>query len=68
MHGYRFRDDRMSPRAKLVVAQDLLGPTRMRVFPLDEPDPKKHSTLTGESRSLTAIAAVRAFLVDRLTT
>lgn len=66
VQGYRFREDRMSPAAKLVVAQDLLGSSRMRVFPLDEPDPKKHSTLTGDDRSPEAIEAVRTFLLRRL--
>lgn len=66
VHGYRFRRDCTSPAAKLTAAEELLGAERMRVFPLDTPDATKHSTLTGRWRSEEAIAAVRAFLGERL--
>ena len=68
VQGYRFRDDPASPPGKLQAAQDLLGSDRMQVFTLDEPDPKKHSVLTGGSASRAAIAGVRAFLQERLGT
>ena len=64
--GYRFRDDLGSPPGKLQAAQDLLGSDRMKVFTLDEPNPRKHSVLTGRDASPWAIADVREFLIDRL--
>jgi dienelactone hydrolase len=67
VQGYRFRRDCLSPASKLVAAQELLGPERMRVFTLTSPDETKHSTLTGQWRSEAAIESVRGFLRERLT-
>jgi hypothetical protein len=68
VQGYRFRRDRISPPAKLNTALELLGPEKMRVFQLSEPDERKHSTLTGCCRNEEAIAGIRSFLTERLAT
>lgn len=66
VHGYRFAKDLMSPRAKLCAGEKLLGTDRMQTFELREPRAREHSTLTGRWKSEPAIAAVTAFLNERL--
>lgn len=64
--GYRFRRDYLSPAAKLQSAEELLGSANMRIFSLDAPNGRGHSTLTGKHRDENAIQGVRSFLTERL--
>jgi dienelactone hydrolase len=66
--GYRFAQDRLSPPEKLAAARRLMGEAAMTVVTLDEPDPTKHSTLTGCDRNQAAILEVTEFLCARLLT
>lgn len=66
VRGYRFRDDSMSPRARLEAARDLLGDEARTIVTLTEPDPAEHSTLTGDNRNRAAVLEVKAFLSERL--
>jgi hypothetical protein len=66
VRGYRFEQDLFSPREKLETAQSLLGDTVMKVVPLKEPNPEKHSTLTGDFKNDRAVDEVIAFLQERL--
>lgn len=65
VQGYRFRRDCLSPGAKLMAAEGLLGPERMLVFPLGGRNERKHSTLTRD-RDENAVEGVRLFLRERL--
>lgn len=66
VRGYRFRDDNMSPPARLEAARDLLGDEAMTIVTLTEPDRAEHSTLTGDNRNRAAVLEVKAFLSERL--
>ena len=66
VRGYRFRDDKLSPPAKLEATRDLLGDSAMKVVTLSEPHPTEHSTLTGDNRNRAAVLEVKAFLGERL--
>lgn len=63
VQGYRFRCDPLSPAAKLASARGLLGPEKIRTFPLSEPNARQHSTLTGTWRNEEAVQGVMAFLM-----
>lgn len=64
--GYRYRCDWMSPAAKLEAAERLLGPDKMKIFPLSRNSKQRHSTLTGACPSPVAIAGIQSFLAERL--
>lgn len=66
VRAFRFRDDSLSPPERLDTAQNLLGTRVLRTRTLCEPNPRKHSTLTGQHVSWESIAEVIAFLKERL--
>lgn len=66
VRAFRFRDDSLCPPERLGTAQNLLGTRVLQARTLCEPDPRKHSTLTGPHASNAAIAEVIEFLKERL--
>ncbi|MGH3923829.1 MAG: dienelactone hydrolase family protein, partial [Pseudonocardiaceae bacterium] len=66
VRAFRFRDDSLSPPERLDAACNLLGTRVLRVRTLCEPDPSKHSTLTGQHASHEAVTEVIEFLKERL--
>ena len=68
MRGYRFRDDWQSPASKLDSVEHLLGSAVVQIVTLTQPQADAHSTLTGTTQNPEAVAEIRTFLLDRLTT
>lgn len=56
----------LSPPERLEAARELLGSSAMKVVTLYEPDPSKHSTLTGPDRNRAVVTEVVEFLRSRL--
>ncbi|PZS26610.1 MAG: dienelactone hydrolase [Pseudonocardiales bacterium] len=61
----RYRDDWISPAARLDSVEGLLGDA-VGVFTLTGPNVRKHATLTGDERDDTAVREVVQFLRERL--
>lgn len=66
IRALRYRQDWISPPARMAKLVQLVGQNAIATFTLDEPYPTSHSTLTGPRRSPAAVEDLKDYLYERL--